>query len=543
MAYPSHPKWPGLEAGHTFKDSDLAGKPAAGYFRVSDNPDDDQKSVDDQEREYLGWVKRTEVVSGERDKFKDDDRSASMFAKRQRENFTRLREAIEAERYKVIWFWSTSRQTRGDVNIYELAKTSAAHGVLWCVAGQLLNPANEDDLLFLGIHHLMDRQYSWRISKDVRRGKKSAAEAGRPAVCPIYGYRRVYDTSTRKFIRDEPNVFDGNGRPLQDSPAYIVREIFDRLAAGDSVSGIRRDLEDRRIRVPRPASRGDVPNAEYRWSYRSITGIATNPFYIGKRTYHIPSTRPADRLGAILDGVDTSLWWEPLVSEEQFWTVQRILSDPARIRNRASGTARRGHHLLTAITRCAVCAAPLAFHKYAAVGGYLECKVRGCAAAREDWFDEYVEDVIVSWATREDVYTWLWRSRERDTATAAAARAEAERLKLEIDKCRAMGEDPDADAVFWERRIRALKGKLAEAESIGQPAPLSKLLAGFVGPDAADKWVALPVHVKRQIIAMTADIRLGKGKKGGYRRNGVVLKFDPGRVKWRWLLGPDVSED
>src|SRR6266487_694960 len=179
---PSRRAWPGMEPGHTFKDTDLDGLRAAGYFRVSDNPDEtEQKSVDDQETEYLGWVKRTGVTSGASDTFKDDDRSASMFARKQRENFDELRKAIEAERYKVVWFWSTSRQTRGDVNIYELAKVSADHGVLWCVGGQLLNPANEDDLLFLGIHHLMDRQYSWRISKDSRRGHKSIAYDGKPS--------------------------------------------------------------------------------------------------------------------------------------------------------------------------------------------------------------------------------------------------------------------------------------------------------------------------------------------------------------------------
>src|SRR5262249_52899527 len=159
--------------GHAFKDSDLAGLPAAGYFRVSSNPDEtEQKSVDDQEAEYLAWVQRTGVASGPASRFKDDDRSASMFAKRQRENFENLQAALragctacgaghgthKASRIKVVWFWATSRQTRGDINIYELAKVSADHGVLWCVGGQLLNPANEDDLLFLGIHHLMDRQ-------------------------------------------------------------------------------------------------------------------------------------------------------------------------------------------------------------------------------------------------------------------------------------------------------------------------------------------------------------------------------------------------
>jgi hypothetical protein len=54
--------------------------------------------------------------------------------------------------------------------------------------------------------------------------------------------------------------------------------------------------------------------------------------------------------------------------------------------------------------------------------------------------------------------------------------------------------------------------------------------------------VKLPVPVKRQIIAMVADIRLGKAaRKGGYRGKGVVATFDPSRVQWRWLLGPDTD--
>ena len=96
------------------------------------------------------------------DVFKDDDRSASTFATRQRENFKLLREGIVAGRFKIVWFWATSRQTRGDVPLDVLAGESADHGVLWCVLGQLLNPANGDDHLFLTIHYIMDRQYSWR---------------------------------------------------------------------------------------------------------------------------------------------------------------------------------------------------------------------------------------------------------------------------------------------------------------------------------------------------------------------------------------------
>lgn len=532
---PARRGWPGMEPGHAFKDTDLAGLPAAGYFRVSSNPDEtEQRSVDDQETDYLGWTARTAVKSGPADLFKDDDRSASMFATRQRENFARLREAIEAERYKVVWFWATSRQTRGDVNIYELAKVSADHGVLWCVGGQLLNPANEDDLLFLGIHHLMDRQYSWRISKDSRRGHKSIAHDGKPAGRAIYGYRRVYDHETLgkhgkpKFIRDEPNVYDGNGQAIVNSPAYVVREIYDRIEHGHKPGTIARSFEDRGIPIPaKPRRYTDRP---CRWSAGTVLYIATNPAYIGKRVFHAESQRVEDRHAAVLDGVEAR--WPALVTEEQWFTVQRIIAARPRKGQRPG----RVGYLLSGAVLCSVCRMPV-YSGHA--GGMYTCQHRGHVSIRVDWLEEYVEDRVVSFLADADVSAHLRQARDHDDAVASAARADAERLRLEIEKCRVKGEDPDADAEFWERRSRALGKKLEEAEELARPASLSPLLAGMLGPDAADRWWKLRTQdlaVARQLITEIAEITVRPGRRGGDARYRTGI--DAGRVGWRWLTGP-----
>ena len=537
---PARRGWPGMEPGHTFRDTDLAGKAGAGYFRVSSNPDETEtKSVDDQETEYWPWVKRTGVISRDPDDvFGDDDRSASMFATRQRENFERLLKAIEAGRYQVVWFWSTSRQTRGDRNIYELAKVSADHGVLWCVNGQLLNPANEDNLLFLGIHHLMDRQYAWRISKDSRRGHKSIAYAGKPASAPAYGYRRVYDYSVMakgkpKFVRDVPNVFDGNGQAIKDSPAWIVREIYDRIAAGDSLYAIATSLEARGIPTPRKQRKHtDQP---CRWTVGTVHFIATSPAYIGKRVYHAESGRAKDRHAAVLEDVETL--WDPLVGEELWWAVQRRLGEPGRRWPRREG--RTVPLLLAGVARCGKCGAPLLIHYDRAGTVYYQCGRGGHVIIRADWLDAYAEDRIVSWLADPQVHAYLWGQRENDTAAASAARALAERLEHQIEECRARGEDPDADAVFWERRSRALAAKLAEARELAHPASLSPALAGMVGPDAADKWWALRnenIRAAGELVKAVADIRVRAGKRGGDARYRTGI--DPGRVSWKWLTGP-----
>jgi site-specific DNA recombinase len=530
-----------MEPGHTFKDRDLAGKPAALYCRVSSNPDEtEQRSVDEQEAEGRSWVKRTGVALGPADIFKDDDRSASMFAKRQRENFDRLRTAIEAEQYQIVWFWATSRQTRGDINIYDLAKASTDHSVLWCVGGQLLNPANEDDLMFLGIHHLMDRATSWRISKDVRRSKEADAHDGKPAGAVPYGYRNVLDFSVLvkgrpKYVTTEANVFDGNGRPIADSPAYVVREIYDRLLAGEGAQTIRKSLEERRIPLPRkPHKHTEFP---FRWSAGTVRGIATNPAYIGQRTHHIEGIPIRDRHKGVLPGVETR--WPALVTEEQWWAVQRIFSDPARLRYRKGEHGRR--HLLSSIATCAECGGMLSVglrpdRDYTTP--MYRCQHRGCVSVREDWLDAYVDDVIVSWAADEDMYANLWQRRADDNAVASAARGDVEKLRHQIEECRVNGEDPDADAVFWERRSRSLAAKLAQAEELARPASLSPVLAGLIGPDAADKWRKLRQEnpaAARQVIQMVAGISIRKtARRGG----SPLTAIDPGRVGWIWKLGP-----
>jgi DNA invertase Pin-like site-specific DNA recombinase len=457
-----------------------------------------------------------------------------MFATRQRENFQALREAIEAERYKIVWFWATSRQTRGDVPLDVLAEESARHGVLWCVNGQILNPANGDDHLFLTIHYIMDRQYSYRISKDSKRGLKAVAHAGKPGGRVAYGYRRIHEVIKGKkhWIRDEPNVFDGNGRPIADSPAYVVREIYDRIADGESIGSIARSLEDREIPTPQPPRiEGRSP---FHWTPHAVKFIARNPVYIRGRVYQSDSWRPADRLAAVLDGVTGQ--WPALISEEQFWAVQRILSDPSR------GTFRPGSgtSLLSGVARCGECGSVLHLHNDHARGivPYYVCAHRNHVGIRVDWLDQYVEDRIVSWAADREVYAYLWGRQEDDSTVAAAARADVQRLEHQLEEARTAGEDPDADAVFWERRARALAAKLAEARQLAQPASLSPVLAEMIGPDAADNWWRLRsenLPAAKQLIKQIAGICVHRGIHGGDRRHA---RIDPGRISWAWLTGP-----
>jgi hypothetical protein len=109
-----------------------------------------------------------------------------------------------------------------------------------------------------------------------------------------YGYR---------CIRDE------RGRDVTQLPvephASVVREIISRVAQGQGILPIIRELERRGVRAPRGGPR---------WSWSVVHDIVRNPAYIGKA-----GTDEEERVA-----------WTPLVPERLFLDAQRSLGGPGK---------------------------------------------------------------------------------------------------------------------------------------------------------------------------------------------------------------------
>ncbi|MDL4814285.1 recombinase family protein [Actinomadura opuntiae] len=86
--------------------------------------------------------------------------------------------------------------------------------------------------------------------------------------------------------------------------AGVVREIISRVAQGQAIPQIIRELEGRGV----PAPRGGP-----RWSWSVVNDIARNPAYIGK-----PNVDEDERVA-----------WAPLVPEQLFFNAQRALEGPS----------------------------------------------------------------------------------------------------------------------------------------------------------------------------------------------------------------------
>ena len=122
---------------------------AAVYSRKSRVIDGNSRSVEEQQADCLlvcgrnGWRVAHVLV--------DDDRSASRYARREREDFAALLRLIEDGAIDVVVTWEASRSTR-DLEVYSMLRgLCESRGVRWCYSGRLYDFADADDRFATGL--------------------------------------------------------------------------------------------------------------------------------------------------------------------------------------------------------------------------------------------------------------------------------------------------------------------------------------------------------------------------------------------------------
>jgi site-specific DNA recombinase len=313
-----------------------------------------------------------------------------------------------------------------------------------------------------------------------------------------------------------PDTWDGDGRPIEDTPAYVVREIFDRIAAGDAITRIRKDLNER----------GIVTKQGFAWENSKVLTIATNPTYIGARVHQ----------GEILEGV--SGFGPPLVDEGLYSAVQKILTDPARRTTRLG--PRTGTYLLSSLARCAECGGKLTWKKAPANNRrtihkpVYWCPNRSCVGIYADALDEYVSRVVVRWLSDPQVAADLTEGNDSDVAR--QARIDADRAKVDLEEWRRHAEKGEVSVVSFSRVEKGLLERINEAERLAQAASLPPVFVGNVGPQAQAGWDALDMLARRQIVRTIAEVRLKRVGRGGRVPTAA-------RVEWIWKLGREPDNE
>ncbi|MFF0269496.1 recombinase family protein [Kribbella sp. NPDC004536] len=448
------------------------------YLRVSVDKSGRQRSPEEQHDDNAQAAGALGVTLGEPYR---DVGSASRYARKGREDFVRLVGDLKAGRFDadILWLWESSRGSRKVSEWAELIELCEECGVRIHVTthARTYDPANHRDRRSLQ-EDAVDSEYdSAKRSDQVNRAMQANAKLGLPHGRTPLGYRRIYDPTTRKLVRQEPDP----------ATAPLIRELFARLEAGHSLRGIATDWEARGI--TNASSRPFTP--------AHLRTIAACRAYVGERE-HTPGrrgshTKPGQKPVTVVQGN-----WEALVPKATFLAVQHILSAPERKTTRPG----RGVHLLSMVARCGVCGGKLCARMKNGVPVYICHPSSGHVSISKPELDKYAENVVLGYLARDDVYQAL-------TAQASDGGEKLRVVRDEIagirDELADLGDQLAAGAISATLAGQAEKGiqaRLKAAEDQEAELTTPPRLRGLLAPgkDVRRRWGAAPMATKREVL-------------------------------------------
>ena len=445
---------------------------AALYLRVSLDSSGENLAIDRQREDCRriaaerGWTITQEYA--------DNSISASKRATK-RPAYDRMVADFAAGQFDALVCWDLDRLTRQPRQLEDWIDAAEDHGLLLTTANGEADLSTDGGRLFARIKASVARAEVERKSARQTRAAAQRADRGRPPL----GVRLTGYTIAGKIVPDE---------------ALIVRSVFTRFSAGDSLRGIAAWLTERGI----PTRHGKP------WSSSSVRTTLTNPRYAGRAVYCGKTTGKA---GA----------WEAIVDEATFDAVQSRLTDPRRITNRI-GTDRK--HLGSGIYLCGVCDGPLRSHS----GGRYRCPVGGHITRMGESIDKFVHSIIRARLARPDLADLLATP---DTDATKALSARISDLRARMSNIEA---DYDANLIDGRRYAVATEKVRAELKSAETTRARSSRGEGLgsvlAAPDPVAAFDNAPLGVQRASVAALADVTLLPAQRGH--------KFNPDTVKIEW---------
>lgn len=501
------------------------------YLRVSRDRLHEGKSPDQQHDENIKSIERQGWEMHAAPSYRDTDRSASRFAKKDREDFSRLIADLEKDTFRadVLALWESSRGSRrvGEwVDLVDLCKERKVR--IWVTThGRLYDPSNARDRRSL-LEDAVDAEYeSDKTSERLLRSVRASAEQGKPHGKNLYGYLRVYDPQTRQLLAVEEH-------PDQ---APIVREAAARILEGHSLYAIARDLNERGV-PPRRPSRVDH-RRNHGWTPPAIKQMLSTAAYAGKREHQ----------GAVVaDAV-----WPALIKLETWQKLQVLMSPPERKRTNDWPA----QHLLAGIARCSVCGGMMRVGRQNAgqrlIGSDGEPRPRAtyktyvCAgvpgrpgpngtkgfhvAMRKELLDEAVCELLFARLERPDFLASAEAGSDSNQVERGALLQEIAGYEEYLDSVRAeAAQRLRFDLVLdQENRVRP-KIEAAQAR-LGRLTQMDPFVLSLVADGGIrDRWASLPLAEQRRTVraVMTPIVKpIGKGWRG---RKGI--NWDRVEVVW-----------
>ena len=312
---------------------ELTGLIVREYLRVSQDRSGRGKSPEQQHDDNVravegnGWTLHAEPP------YRDNDRSASQYARKDREDFKRLIADLENDTFRadVLALWESSRGSRRVGEWVDLVDLCANRGVrVWVTThNRLYDPRNARDRRSL-LEDAVDSEYeSAKTSERIKRNVRAAAEDGRPHGKNVYGYQRTYRLGTNGAVLDK----------IEPHPEHapVVQEAARRILAGETFYAVAKDFNEREIPPRRPTWKAH--RAKIGWTPPAVKQMLSMPAYAGKRQHR----------GEIIgDAI-----WPALIEYDTWVKLQAVMFPPSRKRTNDWPAV----HLLTGIAVCGICGA------------------------------------------------------------------------------------------------------------------------------------------------------------------------------------------
>lgn len=408
-----------------------------------------------------------------------DEESASRFAKREREDWQRLTEDVEAGNLDIIYLWETTRGSRKAADWIDFIDLCRDRQVLIHVTnhGRTYDMSIRRDRKTLVEEGIDAEDDSEKIHDNVVRALRANREAGLPHGICNYGYQRIHHHRSGALLGQEP-----------DKHAPVCAEIITRVAAGEPVSVITASLNGRGV----PGPGGGI------WYRRQIHRIATNVAYIGKIR---------------LDGELIDARWPGIVPEDVFWAAQHLLTSPGRKTTRPG----RSKYLLSYLMSCDECGAALQAdtpRKRMVTAKYRCSSGRHCASVVMADADAFVVLAMRRKLSEPGFYKHLVNGSDERVVR---ARAEAARLRAELDEWASADISAHAYGIREAKLLPLIEAAEKRAEELTVPVPLRDL--AMPGEDIQARWDAMPVAARRDVVRLLfPDLRLMPGKAPAYQR-------------------------
>ena len=234
----------------------------AAYCRVSTEADEQANSYEAQIEHYTNEIaKHPEWINAGI----YADKGISGTQAKKRPEFLKMIRKCRQHKIDIILVKSISRFARNTVDCLEYIRELKSLGIAVIFEKEKVNTLTETSEAMITIMGYFAQAESESISKNVIWGVRHAfAEGNVTFTCDIYGYKREFNPETKK--KDIILIVE--------EEAQIIREIFERYYAGESLTGICSYLNERQ--VPPPGKKKE------RWYPSTVQTIIRNEKYKGE---------------------------------------------------------------------------------------------------------------------------------------------------------------------------------------------------------------------------------------------------------------------